>query len=135
MVELRKLWVDARHAGVVPSEMMLVEFRRIFDIFKIYANATRRYNPQAYNGRVTLFLPADDFSTIFKEDRDSAKRKSKQVRVDPVEGWGRLAKEVDVYRIPGDHFSILYEPNVQLLGEELRKSIAETRARLHTANQ
>ena len=135
MVELRKLWVDARRAGVVPSEMTLVEFRKLFDTFKIYANATRRYNPQPYNGRVTLFLPANDFSTILVDDRDSAKHKSKHARVDPVEGWGRLAAEVDIYRIPGDHFSILYEPNVRILGEELRKSIDETRARLNSAKR
>jgi aspartate racemase len=135
MVELRKLWVDARRAGVVPSEMTLIEFRKLFDIFKIYANATRRYNPQPYNGRVSLFLPAEDFNTIFKDDYETAKKKSTRVKADPVEGWGRLATEVDIHRIPGDHFSILHEPNVQLLGEELRKAIEESRTRLNAAKQ
>jgi thioesterase domain-containing protein len=48
--------------------------------------------------------------------------------VTPVEGWGRLATGgVDVHKIPGNHFSILHEPNVQALGEQLRKCVEETR--------
>ncbi|HKS11281.1 MAG TPA: thioesterase domain-containing protein, partial [Pyrinomonadaceae bacterium] len=128
MVELRKLWSEARRTKLVPTEMTLVEFRKLFDIFKIYANTTRRYKPEPYKGRINLFLPADDFSTMFSEDWDSAKKKSKQTKVTPIEGWGRLATEgVDVHQIPGNHFSILHEPNVQVLGEQLRQCIEEKR--------
>jgi amino acid adenylation domain-containing protein len=128
MVELRNLWSEARKLKLVPAEMTLIEFRKLFDIFKIYANTTRRYNPQPYDGRISLFLPEDDFASIFNEDWDSATRKATQTKVTPVEGWGRLATGgVDVHKIPGNHFSILHEPHVQALGEQLRKCVEETR--------
>jgi amino acid adenylation domain-containing protein len=136
MVELRNLWGKARKARVIPSEMTLVEFRKLFDIFKIYANTTRRYKPGPFQGHISLLNPAAGLETIFTDDYDSATRRSKHVKIDPVEGWGRLATEgVDVHHIPGNHFSMLYEPNVQVLGEELRKCIAEARARLNGSKQ
>ena len=136
MVELRNLWSEARKMKLVPAEMTLVEFRKLFDIFKIYANTTRRYKPGVYEGRISLFLPGDDFASIFNEDWDSAHKKSTQTKVSPVEGWGRLAtKGVDVHQIPGDHFSILHEPNVKVLGEQLRHSIEEARARRNGSSQ
>jgi aspartate racemase len=131
MVELRKLWTQARKAGVIPSEMTLVEFRKLFDVFKIYANSTRRYQPGLFQGRISLLNPSVGLETIFTGDYDNATKRSERAKVNPVEGWGRLATEgADLRLIPGNHFSMLYEPNVQVLGEELRKVIAEARARL-----
>ncbi|HKV33206.1 MAG TPA: amino acid adenylation domain-containing protein [Pyrinomonadaceae bacterium] len=136
MVELRNLWSEARRRKLVPAEMTLIEFRKLFDIFKIYANTTRRYKPQPYNGRINLFLPADDFASIFNEDWDSANKKASETKVTPVEGWGRLATGgVDVHQIPGDHFSILHEPNVRVLGEQLRQCIEEKRHGLTQTDQ
>jgi thioesterase domain-containing protein len=121
---------------LVPAEMTLVEFRKLFDIFKIYANTTRRYKPGTYEGRISLFLPADDFASIFNADYDNAYKKSTETKVTPVEGWGRLATGgVDVHQIPGDHFSILHEPNVKVLGEQLRGCIEEARARRNGLSQ
>jgi hypothetical protein len=136
MVELRKLWSDARRMKLVPAEMTLVEFRKLFDIFKIYANTTRRYKPGIYDGRISLFLPADAFASIFNADYDNAYKKSTEEKVTPVEGWGRLTtKGVDVHQIPGDHFSILHEPNVQVLGEKLRQCIEAARASRNGSGQ
>ena len=64
MAQLRQLWVEARRAKVVPTEMTLVEFRKLFDIFKIHANTTRRYNPGPFQGRLKLFSPSDDVEQI-----------------------------------------------------------------------
>jgi thioesterase domain-containing protein/acyl carrier protein len=136
MVELRNLWSEARKLKLVPAEMTLIEFRKLFDIFKIYANTTRRYKPEPYDGRISLFLPEDDFASIFNEDWDNANKKSTQTKVTPVEGWGRLATGgVDVHKIAGNHFSILHEPNVQALGEQLRQCVEAARARRNGSNQ
>ena len=45
MAQLRQLWKEAKLAGVVPSDMTLVEFRRLFDIFKINAKTLASYRP------------------------------------------------------------------------------------------
>ena len=56
--------------------------------------------------------------------------------MDPSEGWGRLASEgVDVHLVPGNHFSMLREPNVQVLGEQLRQCVEDARARSNGSNR
>ena len=110
MVQLRSLWMEAKRAGVVPSDMTLVEFRTLFDTFKINADTLRRYRPGEYQGRITLFCG--------KHDMDAA---------EPLRGWEKLATEgVDLHIVPGDHFSMIREPNVQALGAKLSKCIEET---------
>ncbi len=42
----------------------------------------------------------------------------------PDLGWGGLAEGgVEVDEIPGDHYSILREPNVQALADRLRETL------------
>ena len=136
MAQLRQLWVEARRAKVVPSEMTLVEFRKLFDIFKIYANAVRGYRPRQYKGRVTLFLPADDVEqVIFTKGSDDAPEEQKPNKLDPLKGWGSFAEGVDVHIVPGNHFSILKAPDVQFLGEKLRQCMDETRAQRRALGQ
>ncbi len=137
MAELRQLWVVARRAGVVPSEMTLVEFRRLFDIFKLHANTTRRYKPGQFQGRITFFCPADPFEqAVFSKDPEEATEQPEHGKLDPSTGWGSLATEgVDVHHVPGNHFSMLREPNVQILGEQLRQCIEDARARRNGSNQ
>jgi len=137
MAELRQLWVVARRAGVVPSEMTLIEFRKVFDIFKIHANTTRRYRPGQFQGRITLFCPADDFEqAVFSKDPGEATEQPEHIKLDPSKGWGSLATEgVDVHHVPGNHFSMLQEPNVQILGAQLRQCIEDVRARRKDPNQ
>ena len=137
MAQLRQLWVEARRAAVVPSEMTLVEFRKLFDIFKIHANTTRRYKPGQFHGRVTLFYPEDDVERIiFTKGSEDAQDKPKAAKLDPFKGWGKLATEgVDVHHVPGNHFSMLREPNVQSLGEQLRQCIEDARTQRNGSNQ
>jgi thioesterase domain-containing protein len=43
---------------------------------------------------------------------------------DPLLGWGRRAiREVVVHDVPGGHSSMLQEPNVQVLAEQLQMAI------------
>jgi thioesterase domain-containing protein len=126
MAQLRQLWVEARRAGAVPSEMTLVEFRKVFDTFKIYANTMRRYRPKPFNGTVTLFCPGDAVEQIAFVPDTAEHVGEKQLDLDPVKGWGEHASNgVEVHYVPGNHFSMLREPNVQALGEKLRHCIDE----------
>lgn len=72
-------------------------------------NVTRalsEYVPQVYPGRVTLFR-ASKRPAGYADDRDS--------------GWGQLAAGgVDIHEIPGYHGSIVMEPRVRILAEELQ---------------
>jgi thioesterase domain-containing protein len=51
------------------------------------------------------------------------------VVLEPDLGWGQLTTEgVEVHEIPGDHFSILQEPGVEILAAHLRAQIDTVRA-------
>jgi amino acid adenylation domain-containing protein len=77
--------------------------------------AERQYVPKPYSGRVVLFRP-----------REKALRGSD----DPLGGWGSLALGgVEVHEIPGDHGSIVDEPNARLLARRLKECLAEAQAR------
>ncbi|NMG10486.1 SDR family NAD(P)-dependent oxidoreductase [Brasilonema sp. UFV-L1] len=71
--------------------------------------ALNEYTFQRYPGRITLFRTDD-------KNRDDAVG----VQYDPLFGWGELVDEVDVYHLPGSHLSLLEEPEVVMLAEELR---------------
>jgi amino acid adenylation domain-containing protein len=132
MAQLRQLWVEARRAGVVPSEMTLVEFRKLFDTFKIHANTLRRYKAGEFQGRISLFSPSEDVEQIIfnRNSADAAMERENPREVDPLKGWGNLATEgVDLHQVPGNHFTMLREPNVQALGEQLRQCIEQVQAR------
>jgi amino acid adenylation domain-containing protein len=134
MAELRQLWVVARRAAVVPADMTLVEFRKLFDTFKLYANTMRRYKPGQFQGRITLFCPADHFEqAVFSRDPGEPPEQPEQAKID---GWGSLATEgLEVRYVPGNHFSMLQEPNVQVLGQQLRQCIEDTRTQRNGLTQ
>ncbi len=138
MAQLRQLWVEARRAGVVPSEMTLVEFRKLFDIFKIHANTMRRYKAGPFQGQITLFSPADNVEQIIfnREAEDTSMERENPREIDPLKGWGTLATEgVDLHAVPGNHFTMLREPHVQILGEQLRQCIEQVVARRNGSGQ
>lgn len=68
------------------------------------------YKPRAYPGHVTLFQTRhDDYQSLFR---------------DPLGGWGRLARGgLEVHEIPGDHGTMMIEPNVQGLAEKFRATL------------
>ncbi len=71
--------------------------------------ARNQYDPRPYSGRVTLFRVLNQGAGIF--DRR-------------YYGWDRLAQDgVEVIDVPGDHLSLLSEPNVSVLAEHLRECI------------
>ena len=78
--------------------------------------AFNNYRPQPYPGRAILFRAIDEshFSTL--------------------ENWNELLVEgLDIYDIPGNHLTILQEPNVSLLAEKMRLHIDRALAKLEAA--
>lgn len=72
-----------------------------------------RYRPQAFPGRVTLF-----------EARDA-----KPEELPRNEQWRQLAEEgVEVREVPGDHVSLLFEPQVEFLAREITDCLSKVEA-------
>jgi thioesterase domain-containing protein len=75
--------------------------------------ATGKYRPQVYPGRVTYF-------------RASEEPVDGKWYIDPQLGWSRLVTGGwEIYDVPGEHKSMLLEPYVQTLVEKLRPCLDE----------
>ncbi|HEV8582999.1 MAG TPA: thioesterase domain-containing protein [Thermoanaerobaculia bacterium] len=106
--ERLRAFVDRlRAAGVVHAdEDGLGQLRRLLGVFKADVRAYRDYRPQPYPGPVSLFRAGGaEFDPSLGHDL----------------GWGRLTpRPVEVYELPGDHITLMAEPNVAALAGRLR---------------
>ena len=105
-------WQWSAIARLVPEEsrLRLLDESAIAPMLRIvYANsqAAYRYVPQSYPNRVTLFKAAEQPSDSIEQS--------------PTLGWDRLANEVQLHQVPGNHLSLLKQPHVQTLAEQLRQ--------------
>jgi amino acid adenylation domain-containing protein len=72
---------------------------------------SQRYVPRAYAGKIIVFSPTQPPEACY---------------LDQDMGWGRLAREgLEIHEIPGEFGSIIKEPSVQVLAEELKKCFSK----------
>jgi thioesterase domain-containing protein len=82
------------------------------EILNAMRHASINYHPQMYQGRLALFRGTKQLG---RYDHD------------PYLGWGKLAAEgVELYRIPGYDGSVILEPHVRILVEQLRACLRTT---------
>ncbi len=73
--------------------------------------AEKNYQPQFYPGKVTLLRAEEWLGGVGCE-------------IDEYLGWKELVgQDIDIYPIPGDHFSMFEEPYVEKLGETLKSCL------------
>ena len=129
---------DERHTGMTSArrdDTLLVHFRSDinglyeveesltqetdlqFEIFRTNVRALLSYKPQFYPGRITFFRASEQIADI----------------ADPVKDWRNVAAEgVEVHVVPGDHYTMLREPAVQIMAEWLKVCIELTSSELNT---
>jgi thioesterase domain-containing protein len=92
---------------------------RILRVFESHFPTFLRYERKPYAGKITLFRASLslDMSTPTWDPGSSPKLDH---------GWGRLAKEVEVIKVPGSHRSMVHEPHVAVLAEQLKCCINRT---------
>jgi amino acid adenylation domain-containing protein len=90
--------------------------RNIFRVVEANAAAGRAYQPRPYPGRMTLFRAAERHAGM---NHDYA-----AIHEDPYLGWARLSEHpIFVHSIPGDHFSMIAPPHVDVLAERLQEAL------------
>jgi thioesterase domain-containing protein len=106
--QLPFLWHHAMRLELIESDVPMHVAHEVLDdlkrIFHHHMVLTDRYAVRPYPGRITLIRPNDAPVAV------SARRDK---------GWGRLAPEVDVHFVPGQHHSMVKEPFVQELARVL----------------
>jgi thioesterase domain-containing protein len=94
-------------------------------IERAFRAALPLYGMERYPGRIALFRPKLDRAYVLGPDRFLS---SEREWVYPDNGWGPWAEQVDVYEVPGDHDSMVLEPNVRVMAAQLRKCIEAAEA-------
>jgi len=100
----------AKAASIIPHDMSLARFRQQFRVFNANVRAAQSYRPAHLSGRIALFRAAE-----------------RPPGADPTLGWERL----EVYDTPGNHLTMMREPNVSVLAERLAECFATKRHRTH----
>jgi thioesterase domain-containing protein len=99
---LSLLFEEARRQGALPPETERGDFDAFFRVFKGNLDALSRYTPSGYRGKLTLLRAAQAASA------------------DLPETWRRATSgEVIVRDVPGDHYTMLREPALDVVVGEL----------------
>lgn len=121
----RRLERNENGNGHAAKELSPAEFRSeaIKDAFY---RALPKYGVRRHDGTVVLIRPKLDVAYRLADGR--ALSKSKDVLY-PDNGWTPHCDRVEVHEVPGDHDSMVLEPNVRTMAQKLRKCILAAEAR------
>ncbi|HZL98890.1 MAG TPA: SDR family NAD(P)-dependent oxidoreductase, partial [Planctomycetota bacterium] len=108
------------HDAPLPSEF------RSESVGAAFRRALTRYELQPLEGRIALFRPKLDIAHVLGPGRVT---NSKRMLVYDDNGWGPWCAGVDVHEVPGDHDSMVLEPNVRVLAGRLRRSLQSAEPR------
>ncbi|MGL4883236.1 MAG: thioesterase domain-containing protein, partial [Waterburya sp.] len=100
--------------------LALPKFCQNISVKNAYEMAREEYNPPTFQGRLTLWRAMGNPNSYKAFDDAAAVLVSK----DPLFGWGkRSTNGVESFDIPGGHYSMLQEPNVQMMAEKMQAYI------------
>ena len=104
-------WQWSALVRLVPeSRLRLLDESAISPMLKIFyanAQAAYRYVPQNYPNRITLFEAANP-----------------DANGQAALGWSALSSDIQLYQVPGNHLSLLKQPHVQTLAQQLGQCLS-----------
>ncbi|MCA9419494.1 MAG: amino acid adenylation domain-containing protein [Nitrospira sp.] len=107
---LRALWKYGLQHGVLPVGMQFSHIKQLWDVFESLRKALDAYHPKSYSGKLTLFQASAHRTKI-----------NKQAQKD----WESITQGgVEVYEIPGNHYSIFDTPHIAILASQVNTSLA-----------
>jgi amino acid adenylation domain-containing protein len=103
---VRPLWRRRVKSGSIAVDPQLELYRRIE---KTDREALKRYSPQVYGGKMTLFR---------------VQQKDPKYFYDPYLGWQNLIEgKLEIHTVPGNHISIMHAPHVKTLAVTLQQCL------------
>jgi thioesterase domain-containing protein len=110
---LRRAWEVAREADVIPGDLALPAFERLWRVFRANVAAASAYRPRS---------GACDVLLVLAEDR-AGEAEAEAAR------WQALTSgRVRTASIPGNHFAVVREPHVRRLAAVLGEALVPARA-------
>ncbi len=115
---LSSLLQEVVRKGCAMPDLNVKQLTRLFEVFRTNVRALLSYQPQSYPGRITFFRASEQIADL---------------SADPAKDWRNLAAEgVEVHVVPGDHYTMLREPAVQIMAEWLKVCIELASSELNT---
>ena len=95
------------------------------EIEQAFLNAVATYRMQPWDGRIALFRPP-----LVGTWKVSGGRwvNHERAYLFNDNDWGQYTPQIEVFEVPGDHDSMVLEPNVRVMASYLRNVIATTEA-------
>jgi acyl transferase domain-containing protein/thioesterase domain-containing protein/acyl carrier protein len=97
------------------------------EIEQAFLDAVANYQMNGWDGRIALFRPPL-IGTWTVSNRRLVNHERSYLFDD--NDWGQYTPQIDVFEVPGDHDSMVLEPNVRVLASYLRKLIESTEAEI-----
>ncbi|MDR2012348.1 MAG: amino acid adenylation domain-containing protein [Rhodanobacter sp.] len=110
--DLDALWRKCQELSVVPERLTflsMTDIRLYFSRMRLHVQAAKAYEAYPINIPVNLFIAQDNHTA------------------EPPLGWNEVlpAERMSLTFVPGDHLSMIQEPNVAALGAQLSRCICE----------
>lgn len=102
---LRYIWEQGREIRIIPATLTVSQMQQMFFTFKANIMVVRNYVPVQASQRIILFKPDEGTDAIG----------------DRANGWNSLsARPLEIYTLPGNHYTLLKRPCVEILAEQLK---------------
>jgi thioesterase domain-containing protein len=115
--QLRFIEERTNRAGLMPAGLSPHPLGRILKLYESHVRSSLRYVRRPYPGKITLFR-----SSVSLQLSRVALGKKTRPQV-PDHGWAALAREVEIFKVPGSHRSMVTEPHVTVLADALKGCI------------
>jgi len=103
---------DSTQSKENPGEIMDPRLAKLEYVYNTNLEALNSFKTEYYGGTITLFNAAEKDPAIIP---------------DPRYGWVGLAKKIEIVEVPGNHDTMLFEPNVSVLAERLNAALQAAR--------
>ncbi len=108
---LNYLGGQAQSTNLLPADMSLEQFKRLYHVFRTNAIAIQRYVPRERVRRLTLWASEESASVV----------------KDATLGWRDFSVEdLEVFNLAATHYSIVKKPAVEILARQLKACLDKT---------
>ena len=90
------------------------DLARLVRVYKANTQATIQYTPKGCYPEPVILLRAREVSPMYEFLPDLEATKA-----DPTWGWSQLTTQLHFQLVPGNHFTMTMEPQVQILAKQL----------------
>jgi amino acid adenylation domain-containing protein len=107
--------------NLVPENTSLKDFHGFLELMITHNRVTAEYSPNVYHGKIVVFR-AEEVIALNSELYEAMGISKER---EPDLGWQKYSSQpVEIIPVPGNHVSMITNPNVQVLAEKIARQIS-----------